>query len=379
MKTRIIFALAAMLLTLFVAEAQVQIRQREAIRLVYDVDFEMNFDNREFYESEFSKSMTIFGSRLTPSMGLTVHNAAGVTHSVMVGLDVMKEFGAPMSSPKELIGEPTLYYKLEKDCGRMDLELYAGMFSRKNSEGRYSEAFFSDSLKFYDNNLEGLLVKFRLPRAYYEIGCDWMGQYGPTERERFMIFSNGEGKVAPFLTLGYSGYMYHYANSMIVGGVVDNILVNPYARLDFARVTGFQTLSFRFGWLQGFQHDRKNVGHYVRPSGAEFDFEVRKWNMGIRNSMFYGTDMMPYYNSCDAGGFKYGNDLYFGDPFYRIHDVSGEGPGMYDRFEVFWNPYVGRYLDIKVRALFHIHESGYSGCQQVVSLNFNIDRLINRR
>ena len=166
MKTRIIFAIAAMLLTLFVAEAQVQIRQREAIRLVYDVDYEMNFDNREFYESEFSKSMTIFGSRLTPSMGLTVHNAAGVTHSVMVGLDVMKEFGAPMSSPKDLIGEPILYYKLEKDCGRMDLELYAGMFSRKNSEGRYSEAFFSDSLKFYDNNLEGLLVKFRLPRAY---------------------------------------------------------------------------------------------------------------------------------------------------------------------------------------------------------------------
>ena len=44
MKTRIIFALAAMLLTLFVADAQAQIRQREAIRLVYDVDFEMNFD-----------------------------------------------------------------------------------------------------------------------------------------------------------------------------------------------------------------------------------------------------------------------------------------------------------------------------------------------
>ena len=37
------------------------------VRLAYDVDFKMNFDNREFYRSSFSNSMTIFGARLTPS------------------------------------------------------------------------------------------------------------------------------------------------------------------------------------------------------------------------------------------------------------------------------------------------------------------------
>ena len=88
--------------------------------------------------------------------------------------------------------------------------------------------------------------------------------------------------------------------------------------------------------------------------------------------------MMPYYNYCDAGGYKYGNRLYFGDPFYRVHDDSSEGFGMYDRFEVFWNPYVSDLLDIKVRSLFHFHGSRYSGCQQVVSLNFNLDRVTKK-
>lgn len=374
MKIRLICALAAALMAATVAEA----KQKEDVRVVYGVDFDMNFDNREFYRSSFSESMTIFGARLTPSIGLAVEKERGTRHSIVAGIDVMKDFGAQMAAPKELLREPTLYYRLEKDCGKMDLELYAGVFPRKKSEGKYSEAFFSDSLKFYDNNLEGLLVKFKLPKAYFEVGCDWMGQFGQTQRERFMIYSSGEGKVASFLTLGYSGYVYHFAGCTEVRGVVDNILANPYARFDFGKMTDFQTLSFRLGWLQALQNDRRNIGQYTRPYGAEFDFEIRKWNAGVRNSMFYGRDMMPYYNYCDAGGYKYGTRLYFGDPFYRVHDDADEGPGMYDRFEIFWNPYVSDLIDIKVRAIFHYHGSNYSGCQQVVSLNFNLDRVTKK-
>ena len=349
-------------------------REKEIVRMTYGIDYDMNFDNREFYRSRFSESMTIFGSRLTPSIGLTVQKEEGTVHSVMAGIDVMKDFGSSATG-KYHFKEPTFYYRLDKDCGNLDLELYAGVFSRKKMEGSYSEAFFSDSLKFYDNNLEGLLVKFRLPKSYFEVGCDWMGQIGQTERERFMIYSSGEGSLTDFLTLGYSGYVYHFAGCHEVRGVVDNILVNPYARFDFARYTDFQTLSFRFGWLQGLQNDRRNIGRYTRPYGAEFDFELRKWNIGLKNSMFYGRDMMPYYNRTDAGGYKYGTRLYFGDPFYRVHDDGSEGLGMYDRFEIFWNPFVSPLLDIKVRSLFHFHGSHYSGTQQVVTISFNLDGL----
>lgn len=197
MKFKFIFLLAiAMTLTTLLKAGN------DKVQAAYGLDFDMNFDNREFYRSGFSESMTIFGARITPTIGLAVQDRSDVRHSLMVGIDAMKDFG---SADKELRKEPVLYYRLEKECGNMDLELYAGMFSRKNMEGTYSEAFFSDSLRFYDNNLEGLLLKFRFPKAYYELGCDWMGQFDATQRERFMIYSSGEGKISQLFSLGYSG------------------------------------------------------------------------------------------------------------------------------------------------------------------------------
>ena len=84
------------------------------------------------------------------------------------------------------------------------------------------------------------------------------------------------------------------------------------------------------------------------------------------------VNLMPYYNSKDAGGDKYGDRLYFGDPFYRMHDDGRVGTGAYDRVEVFYEPHLGKYLQIRIGARFHFHGARYSGCQQVVSLKFNL-------
>lgn len=371
--------------------------ESEKVRFAYDVDFEMRFDNREFYRSAFSNSMTIFGARLTPSFGIYVPQyEKNMQHHLMVGLDVMKDFGAsPVSrlltggaetdetSPglnnSALFRELTLYYKLNKATDKTGLELYAGIFPRRVSEGSYSEIFFSDSLKFYDNNLEGLLVKVRRPKAYWEVGCDWMGQYGQARKEKFMIFSSGRSQIASFFELGYSAYMYHFAGSEKARGVVDNILLNPFAKFDFGSRIGFQEFSMRLGWLQGMQHDRVFVGHYVMPCGGEFDIALKKWNVTLHNHLFYGADMMPYYNSLDAGGDKYGNRLYMGDPFYRMNDDGTEGPGMYDRLDLSYEPHIGRYLSFIISARFHFHNFRYSGCQQVVGVKFNINEIVKRK
>lgn len=354
------------------------------VKFTWDVDFEMNFDNREFYESAFTNSMTIFGARLTPAFGLEYLGKDGSGHRLMAGIDVMKDFGAspvsellaggktdetlPTQNNLNMFREITIYYNLEKKIGDTGLELYAGIFPRRKMEGRYSEAFFSDSLKFYDNNLEGLLVKIHRPKAYFEVGCDWFGQYGQARRERFMVYSSGEGRIAPFFSLGYSGYMYHFANCAQVQGLVDNILIEPYARFDFSDRVPLQTLELTFGWLQAFQHNREQVGHYVFPGGGHFNLEARKWNVAVKNMLFYGNDMMPYYNWKDEGGFKYGTHLYLGDPFYRIHDDGTKGAGLYDRLEVCYEPSIGEHVKIKVAALFHFHDFHYSGCQQIVGI-----------
>jgi hypothetical protein len=124
------------------------------VRLAYDVDFEMNFDNREFYRSAFTPSMTIFGARLTPSVGIRLDQPEhGISHRLMAGIDVMKDFGAsPVSeilaggesgetsmslNNSALLRELTLYYNMRRTAGNTGLELYAGIFPRKASEGKY--------------------------------------------------------------------------------------------------------------------------------------------------------------------------------------------------------------------------------------------------
>ena len=379
------------------------------VRFAYDVNFEMNFDNRE-NTSDLSPSMTVFGARLTPEIGIGVTQGNGTRHRVMLGVDIMKDFGrGPDASPDglvpgnkgyanaDLFKEMTMYYRMDRRMGKTDFSLTAGIFPKRFSMSReYSPAFISDSLKFYDNNYEGLLLSFSRPKSCYEVGCDWMGMFGRYERERFMLFSHGRSQILSWLSLGYTAYMYHYACSSTVDGVVDNILLNPWICLDAAPVVPLQQLSLTVGWLQGAQQDRLNVGEYVFPFGAEFTFNVRKWNVGLRNRLFLGRDMMPYYDSRDAGGYKYGNSLYWGDPFYRLFSgndsrFAGAGSsddamplydrsrsiGIYNRLEAYYEPRIADFLYLKVGLVAHFLESGYAGFHQQVSLIFNLQELLS--
>ena len=348
------------------------------VSFAYDLNFDMRFDNREFYKSAYTSSMTIFGTRLTPSVGVALEQKNGTRHRLMAGIDILKDFGAANDNSK-LFREMTLYYNVQKQLGETGFEMVAGVFPRKYAEGSYSQAFYSDSLRFYDNNLEGLLLKFSRPKAYFEVGCDWMGMFDTYSRERFQIYSSGEAHVLPYLTLGYAASLYHFSCSGVSNGVVDNALVNPYVRFDLASKVNMQTLAVRLGWLQALQNDRAHIGHYVFPGGAEVVMEVQKWNVGVKNDMFIGTDLMPYYNTVDNAGYKYGSLLYMGSPFYRVWDDGRDGIGLADRLEIYYAPKFGApYLDLKVSAVFHFDGEKYCGCRQMVSLNFNLESLVRR-
>ena len=157
---------------------------------------------------------------------------------------------------------------------------------------------------------------------------------------------------------------------------MDNILLNPYARFDFSENTGLQSLVFRLGWLQAAQRDRMRVGAFIFPFGGEFDQEIRNWDVGIHNRMFFGHDMMPYYRNVDNAGLKYGPDLYYGDPFYRVHDDGSTGAGFYDRLEVYYEPKLAECLSLRLSAIFHFNGARYSGCQQMIGLQFNLNELL---
>lgn len=367
-------------------------KEKPKVKFAYDVDFETYFDNREYYRSNFSTSMSIFGARLTPSVGFEVSQKK-MSHSVMAGIDIEKDFGAsPISgkyaegTPDEmkktqsnlaLFGEITMYYRLKARARNNDIELYAGIFPRSFCGEEYGRAFISDSLKFYDGNFEGVLLKVTRPRASFEIGADWLGKIGMARREQFMIFAAGHGYVTPWLNLGYAVNGEHLASSEQVWGVVDNILVNAWLNFEFDKLLPLEEFSLGLGWLQSFQQDRRMVRKYIFPGGGEFRFRLQKWGAGIENDLYVGTDLMPYYNSVDGGGFKYGSRLYYGDPFYRVWDDGRGGIGTYDRLAIYYNPRICDGVDIKLSAVFHFNGK-YSGCQQIVGINVNLQKILHR-
>ncbi len=384
-------AVKAFALTLVPALLLLCVPAGAQLRFDYDLASSMRFDNRENASSGdmFTPSMTIFAFRLSPEIGIRAvtgdaANGYGfrgeATHRVMLGADVTADFGSGRKAA-DMLGELTLYYSLQKQLSeKCSMEMTAGVFSRNKSRAGYSEAFLSDSLRFYDPNIEGLLLRFDRPRSSYELGVDWLGQIGKGRRERFMIFTAGSAEPWPWLRMGYSGYMYHYANSLEVRGVVDNVLLSPWIEFDLAPFVPLDRLSFSFAYLQSFQRDRINVGRYQCPQGGEFTFELRKWKLSLRNTLYYGRDLMPLYDSFDAGGFKYGSGLYMGDPYYRVRPAGAaiDVPALYERIDIFWEPRIAPGLYMKIAARFNFN-GRYSGGSQIVALRFDLQELLSKK
>ncbi|MGM9739114.1 MAG: hypothetical protein ACI3ZP_00790 [Candidatus Cryptobacteroides sp.] len=368
-------------------------RDQEAkVKFQYDVNFEYNFDNREFDKGkeQFTESATLYGARLTPSIGLKLNQNRNTSHKIMMGIDVMKEFG---KNPVKVNGSPeadnglentrlfrelTLYYGIESKIGHWKIKGYAGMFPRYFSEGDYSKAFYSDSLKFYDNNLEGALIKAYGPSSFFELSFDWNGKYGQDRREQFIVSSYGKHNFTPWFSLGYALKYHHYANTAKYGGVVDDGLVQPFARFGFEYFAGIQDLSLTLSWYQAFQSDRRLENGGRSPGGAEIGIGVRNWNVGLKNNLYIGKNLMPFYNSIDDGGFKYGHNVYTGSPFYRVTPFSTDEWSIYDMMEVFYEPHIADFLDLRLSIVAHFPDGfRYAGMQQKLSLVFNLDRLLN--
>lgn len=371
-----------------------QRNEHKAIKFAYDINFEYNFDNREFDTGGnlYTNSMTINAARLTPMAGFKINEGNKSEHKVMLGIDILKNMGASPTNASEvglenvrLFREMLLYYHLRAKTGHTIINGYAGIFPRRFAEGGYSNEFLSDSLKFFDNNIEGILLKFKRPKSIYELSCDWLGQFGSHRRERFIISSYGKTKIANYLSAGWTISYYHLANMVEYGGVVDNMLAMPFIRFGFETFAPLQTLSLKFSWLQGMQRDRIVSKKFDFPMGGQIDMKIMNWNVGIENKVYIGKSLMAYYNNIDAGGNKYGNLLYRGEPFYRIFPNKGDFKkiGVYDRLEIFYQPHISDYLDLKLSLFFHFAENNlgnisFAGSRQRLSLVFNLEKLISK-
>ena len=350
-----------------------QLRQNP-VKFEYDSYYEYFFENREFDYGVQSPivSSTINAVALTPTVGLSFYQDRNVHHRLSLGMDIRKDMGS--GPDRRYLDEVTLNYDghLALRDGSV-FEGIIGVFPRHFSEGEYGQAFFSDSTRFADRNLEGVLLKYRSNKFYAELGADWMGQKDTLRKERFMIFSALLWEPLDWLDLGFAGTFYHYAGSVQAPGVVDNNLIEPYVRFDVAKYCRMQELSFKLGVPAIYQWDRKREASQTIKAGTEAVLTAKKWNVSFTNSFFRGDGFQYLYENKDLGGNKYGSNLYFGSRFY--------GYGIYDCAEVAWTPRLGRSLSLAIRARFHLKadydfsSAGYIGNTQTLSFIFDLDRL----
>jgi len=337
------------------------------LKLEYGTDYQYYFENREFDYAASSPvaSGTINAVVLTPSIGVSTFQTRSIHHRVTLGVDIHRDMG---SGSRRYFDELTINY--DGHCSLKNgavFEGVIGVFPRSYSEGEYGRAFFSDSLRFVDRNLEGALLKYRASKFYAELGADWMGQKGFSVKERFMIFSAGLWTPLHWLELGWAATGYHYAGSVMAPGVVDNDLAQAYLRLNLARPTRFQELSLKLGGLLSYQWDRvRESGAGIHP-GIEAVLTARKWNVALQNTFFVGDRMQYLYDGTDLAGNKYGNMLYFGDPFY--------GLDIYDMCELSWSPKIGSSVFLSLKARFHFGEEGFLGNSQMLGFIFDLDRI----
>lgn len=345
----------------------------------YDVKFDYIFLNSEFDRSSnvFEKSGTLHAARLTPFVGMDWNQGLRAKHSVRLGVDLFKNMGEGLPAG-DIFHEPVLYYQADVPVRRYhgEFNAVAGVFPRAFSEGLYSDAFFSDDVRYLDNNYEGMFFKYRAHHVYAELGLDWCGMKGLTRREAFRIMS--AGKVDLFGThlfgFGWAVSMFHYAGSETVRGVVDNTMVNPYLLLDFSSVTGFRNLSLRTGPIVGYQWDRVYDQEKHMPWGLESVLTMQHKAFGIEDTFYWGDDLYIY----DG---RYGADVYYGEPFYSW---PMDGRSWMDKLAIYYQPNIADSVSLRVSLEFFFGKAMedcppvYRGTNQILTLVFDLDKIARK-
>ncbi len=332
---------------------------QEDMKILVGADFDTYFDNREYSGSEIGESGTLFSSRLTPKVGVEWNEK----NRLVFGMDMWSHFGDDTRVFAK--ARPQIYYRF--DSGKV--RAYAGIFSREEMIGDYSEAFISDSVRFYENRVQGFMGQYRGDRGFVELSLDWCGMYSQASREKFRVLSGGLYYFDNYHRRFYGGYalqVFHYAGSETIQNcVVDNIIVNPYVGAHFNAYFDFDV---RLHYIQTLQRDRANEESFSSPGGGMLQIRMEKWGVYIDEQIYVGDNMQPYYSSyrSEAFPYGYGGDLYANERFFGTDD------GVYNNTKIGYNR---SFFDdtLRVNAFVAMQYDGQMwGTKQVVQLSVRL-------
>ena len=349
------------------------VKAQENMKLLLGVGFDTFFDNTEYTGTNLAASSgTIFSARLTPKIGVEWNEK----NSLIIGADLFADFGNETKFLSK--ARPQIYYRFATP----KVKAYAGIFDRSVMEGYYSELFFSDAYRYYENRVQGVLGQYVAERGYVELSVDWCGMHSAEARERFRVLSAGRyniGRKEHFYA-GYAAQMFHFAGSQtITGSVVDNAIINPYVGANF---NAFFDFDIKLHGILTMQRDRAVEPKMHKPGGALFQLRLSKWGVYIDEQIYAGSNLMPYYHSAPNEIFAngYGSDLYSGSTLFGTQPYWGTDKTkpnyFFDTRIGYCNSFFDNTVSLNAFFAFQSNHRGL-GTRQMLELKINLFKEIS--
>ncbi len=319
--------------------------QAAAQKFLWDITFDGFFDNREF-KAPYQRPQTFFGTRLSPELGLQIKGE----HQLIGGLSWIQEFGATDTGNVDW----RIYYRYNGAKFKASF----GSFSRKLLAEEYPVAMISDSMRYFDPNINGALFQYFLPSGHIEAYIDWQSRQTQTQREVFTIASSGRFQKNWFGG-GWFFWMNHFAKSKqgVGENLIDNMLVNPYVFFDMSAYVPLNVLSLKTGSLISLDRNR-GQDEWITPVGFLGELKAEWRFLGVHETFYAGGNQLPFYDD-------FGSMLHYSDPFYRAP--------VYSRTDIY--AYLLRNKYVTCKASFNLHTAGGRlQTQQMLNVCFHLDQ-----
>lgn len=341
------------------------------VGFTWDVDFSSVFDNREG-DHDVTATKTYFFTKLAPEVGIKFSGSDRVAGGCVWFQPIGCEWEGNRVSP-------TLYYRHEGSRWRFSM----GMFPRRELTEELPGFLWSDSLRYCQNNIRGVLVQYVGPRGYFDAYVDWRGFQTESQREAFNIVFHGQ--LSPrrnWLSIGGYLQMNHFAlqkNPPEDQHIVDNFMVNPYLGADLGQKVGIDSLAVRAGLLMTIERNRaRQDAAWDTPAGFYLE-AVGEWRwLGIKNTLYAGKPLFPSYNfpspefldnkaphstpgEIAQNPVVYspmGPDLYNGEPFYQ--------KSFYDRLNIYGYIIRNRHVSLMASLDFNFTPSSFIFYQRLM-------------
>ncbi|MHC8949711.1 hypothetical protein [Sphingobacterium hungaricum] len=310
----------------------------------WKVGFHGFADNREYSKSN-RYPQTIFGARISPEVGVVIDSI----HRIVGGASYLQEFG---SRNFENSLRATLYYQY-KNKG---LEFNIGAFPRHTYVEDFPLAILSDTINYYQPNVEGMLFRYQNKRFFQQLWIDWNSRQTVTEREQFKVGLSGNFNITPILYFKHYAILWHNAKAMEEfegDNIRDNGAVSAHLGLNLSKRVWLDSLTVQAGGILNFDRLRY-VYDWRFPRGVLAEVYAEKFKVFVRNTFYKGQSLaIPY-----------------GDVFYTSK--------QYNRLDLGWIPFRYKNLEGRFTVAFHFSEGVVDNQQQFI-LRYTIGNKLSKK